>query len=72
MAIDPATGGEARLFHPLLEQWREHFRFGGFNGYEIEGLTPQGRATVDALKLNQSRRLLIRHAEEIFGLFPPA
>jgi len=33
-------------------------------------LTPTGRATVALLYLNHPRRLLIRQAEELFGLFP--
>jgi len=67
-AIDPATGGEVRLFHPILQLWSEHFRF---NGYQIEGLTAEGRATVEALNLNHSRRQRIREVEEAFGLYPP-
>jgi hypothetical protein len=68
MAIDPATGEYARLFHPILQRWSEHFRL---NGYQIEGLTAVGRATVDALNLNDSRRRRIREVEEAFGLYPP-
>jgi len=30
-----------------------------------------GRATLLALNLNHPRRVLIRQAEELFGLFPP-
>ncbi len=67
-AIDPATGEHARLFHPILQRWSEHFRF---QGYRIEGLTSVGRATVEALNLNHFRRQRIREAEEAFGLFPP-
>src|ERR1700689_20768 len=48
-APDPGTGGDARLFHPIKQLWSEHFRL---NGYQIEGLTAEGRATVEALKLN--------------------
>lgn len=66
---DPATGQEARLFHPLRQQWPEHFRF---TLYQIEGLTPVGRGTVDALDLNHARRQRIRQVEEAFGLYPPA
>jgi hypothetical protein len=67
-AIDPATGGYVRLFHPILQVWSEHFRF---NGYQIEGLTAEGRATVGALNLNAWRRQRIREVEEAFGLYPP-
>ena len=67
-AIDPVTGEYVRLFHPLLQLWPEHFRF---NGYQIEGITAVGRATVEALNLNHSRRQRIRKVEEAFGLYPP-
>jgi len=67
-AIDPATGEEVRLFHPLRQPWPEHFRF---KGYQIEGLTAVGRATVHALNLNHPRRQRIREVEEAFGLYPP-
>jgi hypothetical protein len=67
-AIDPATGGDVQLFHPILHLWPEHFRF---NGYQIEGLTAVGRATVETLNLNHSRRQRIREVEAAFGLYPP-
>jgi hypothetical protein len=68
MAIDPASGEEVALFHPVRQLWSEHFRF---KGYQIEGLTAVGRATVKALKLNHPRRQRIRELEEAFGLYPP-
>ncbi|MGO9273743.1 MAG: HNH endonuclease [Terriglobia bacterium] len=67
-AIDPATGEYVHLFHPILQLWSEHFLF---NGYQIEGLTTVGRATVGALNLNHSRRQRIREVEAAFGLYPP-
>jgi hypothetical protein len=68
MAIDPANGTCVRLFHPILQLWPEHFRC---NGWQIEGLTDVGRATVEALNLNHPRRQRIREVEEAFGLHPP-
>src|SRR5437870_9608368 len=44
-ATDPVTGLRVRLFHPIQQTWSEHFRY---VGYQIEGLTPVGRATVVA------------------------
>ena len=41
------------------------------HGYQVEGLTEVGRATVDALHLNHSRRQRIREVEQAFGLYPP-
>ena len=67
-ALDPDTGTAARLFSPRTDLWTEHFRL---EGYQVTGLTPAGRATVSLLDMNQPRRLLIRQAEELFGLFPP-
>ncbi len=67
-AGDPSTGEDVRLFHPLRQIWSEHFRF---NGYQIEGLTAVGRATVDALRMNHPRRQRIREIEEAFALHPP-
>jgi hypothetical protein len=67
-AVDPQSGDRVPLFHPVQHTWSDHFRF---NGYQIEGLTPVGRATVAALDLNSSRRQRIRAAEQKLGLYPP-
>lgn len=66
--LDPISGVTVPLFHPVQQMWAEHFRF---QGYEIEGLTATGRATVLALVLNDPRRQLIRKVEETFGLYLP-
>jgi hypothetical protein len=55
------------LFHPGQQAWSDHFRF---IGYQIEGLTSVGRATVAALDMNHSRRQRIRAAEERLELYP--
>jgi 5-methylcytosine-specific restriction endonuclease McrA len=65
---DPESSALAPLFHPRTQQWADHFRW---DNYEVVGTTPTGRATVSALDLNHPRRVLIRRAEELFGLFPP-
>jgi hypothetical protein len=67
-AIDPADGSRVALFNPRLMVWQDHFRW---EGRHMLGLTPTGRATVVALRLNDPRRLLVRKAEELFDLFPP-
>jgi len=63
-AIDPITGRIVPRFNPRTQQWPEHFALGRDTG-EMLGLTPIGRATVEALMLNSAhaiatRRLLIR------------
>src|SRR5262249_39108992 len=60
-----ATGAVFPLFHPRRESWGELFQF---RGSQIGGQTPTGPATVAALDLNPPRRLLIRQAEQLFGL----
>ena len=65
---DPTTGDGVPLFNPRTDRWATHFRW---DGYRVNGCTPVGRATVDALDLNHPRRLLIRQAEAAFALFPP-
>jgi len=64
----PLFGKMVRLFHPRQDDWKEHFRWKGF---EIVGCSGIGRATAEALQWNHERRLRIRQAEQLFGLFPP-
>lgn len=66
-AADPVTRADAALFHPLQQVGSDHFRL---RGYEMEGRSPMGRATIAALDLNHPRRQRIRAAEEKFGLYP--
>ena len=65
---DPQTGKMTPLFNPRVNPWKQHFRF---HGDIIVGLSSIGRATIDALNFNHPRRLKIRRAEALFGLFPP-
>lgn len=66
-APDPATGEMVPLYHPRQSRWGEHFAWSG-DFTLIVGLTPTGRATVEALLLNRPgvvnlRRLLYQHGE---------
>ena len=66
-ARDPASGRLVPLYHPRHDRWAEHFAWSD-DFTLILGLTPTGRATVDALLLNRDgvanlRRLLYRHGE---------
>jgi hypothetical protein len=65
--IDPDSGTAVPLFNPRSSRWSDHFRW---SGRHVIGITPIGRAAVAALDLNHPRRILIRQAEELFGLFP--
>lgn len=64
---DPQTGRSVPLFNPRSSAWTEHFLW---QGYEITGATDIARATIAALELNHPRRIRVRQAEELFGLFP--
>ncbi len=66
-AVDFVSGATVPLFNPRTNAWADHFRW---DGYVIIGRTAVGRATILVLELNQPRRILIRHAEELFELFP--
>jgi hypothetical protein len=65
---DPDTGATVALFNPRADTWTDHFTW---DDRRVVGLTSVGRATVVALTLNHARRVMIRQAEEWFGLFPP-
>lgn len=66
--IDPDTGTDVALFDPRRDPWDEHFRYAEF---QVVGLTAVGRTLVAAFDLNSARRIRIRQAEALFGLFPP-
>lgn len=62
---DPVTGEIVSLFNPYRQKWAEHFRWAN-GGTHIVGVTPTGRATVIALRLNneyvvEARILWISH-----------
>src|SRR5262245_32777708 len=50
-AIDPHTGATVSLFHPLRQRWSEHFSWDEPQT-QIIGITACGRATVEALRMN--------------------
>jgi hypothetical protein len=55
--IDPESGQMSALFNPRRDDWDQHFEM---NDYEIVGKSLLGRATVQVLKFNSPRRLLLR------------
>jgi hypothetical protein len=69
-AGDPLTGQTVPLFHPRRDAWAEHFIWNA-DGLEIIGLTPTGRATVAALRLNDPHRLYLRGLWQELHLHPP-
>jgi hypothetical protein len=70
-AIDPETRETCPLFNPRTQLWSEHFRWSE-DGLRIIGLTPIGRATVDALHLGDDPdALTVRSYWILAGWHPP-
>jgi HNH endonuclease len=65
---DAQTGIKVSFFNPRQQSWQENFRW---DGVQIIGLTPTGRATIAALDLNREMMLSIRVEEELLGRHPP-
>jgi 5-methylcytosine-specific restriction endonuclease McrA len=55
--VDPVTGRVVRLFSPRSARWEENF---GWDGAVLVGLTPEGRATIATLRINQADRVAVR------------
>lgn len=69
-AIDPQTEQPAALFNPRKQKWSDHFMWSE-DGSMIIGLTPTGRATVDALQLNNPIAIIVRLEWVSAGWHPP-
>jgi HNH endonuclease len=69
-AIDPETQSIVPLFHPRFQVWQDHFEWVA-DGTRILGLTPEGRATVGALKLNNPLAVRVRSNWVQAGWHPP-
>jgi hypothetical protein len=69
-AIDPTTGQRTPLFNPRQQQWAEHFAWSA-DGAQIMGLTACGRATVEALGMNNPRIVRARRLWVAAGWHPP-
>lgn len=67
-AVDPSTGKLTPLFNPRRDTWRLNFRW---NDVRVVGLSPIGRATVEALQMNRPIAQAIRQHEKAHGRHPP-
>lgn len=68
-AIDAETFMTVALFNPLREAWRDHFEWSE-NGLRIIGKSAAGRATVDALRMNNTWLVEARELWIIAGVHP--
>jgi 5-methylcytosine-specific restriction endonuclease McrA len=69
-ATDPRDGEVAPIFNPRQQVWAEHFRWSE-DGTLIVGSTAIGRATVEALKLNNDYLVQARARWVAAGWHPP-
>ncbi|MGH9839153.1 MAG: HNH endonuclease [Blastocatellia bacterium] len=69
-AVDPLTKQLIPLFHPRLQPWHEHFSWNRDFTLVI-GVTPTGRATLAALRLNRPGVVNLREALYAAGKHPP-
>lgn len=69
-AVDPISGESVPLFHPRIHIWIDHFAW-STDATRIEGLTPVGRATVIALRLNHPLIVTARARWARVGWHPP-
>lgn len=56
---DPVSGTSVQIYNPRTQEWSDHFKWTA-DGTRIEGLTPVGRATVAALRLNNEIAVEVR------------
>jgi hypothetical protein len=70
LATDPLTATEAPLFHPQQQKWLEHFSWNE-HATQITGLTPTGRATIEALKINRPQMIRVRRMWVAMNEHPP-
>lgn len=69
-APDPISAVEVALFHPVRQGWHEHFKWDESKA-QIIGLTPCGRATVEALEMNHPIIVRARKRWVAAGWHPP-
>lgn len=69
-AVDLMTDETVPLFNPRRDVWTDHFEWTE-GGTVIHGKTPTGRATVDALHMNDETVVAARGLWVVAGWHPP-
>lgn len=69
-AIDPKTELTVPLFNPRTQAWKKHFTWTD-DGVKIIGKTANGRATVEALRMNNKIIMDARRLWVQVGWHPP-
>ena len=69
-ARDPVSDSSVPLYHPRQQHWHDHFAWND-DFTLIVGLTPVGRATLQALHLNRPELVNLRRVLYALGEHPP-
>ncbi len=67
---DPKTNRLVNLFNPRRQKWQDHFNWSP-DGAHIEGKTPCGRTTIEALEMNRPHVVKLRQVWVTWGEHPP-
>ena len=67
-ALDPLTREATKLFDPRQQNWDNHFQIN--SDATLSGLTPEGRATILVLRMNDDERVAQRVGELLLGEYP--
>lgn len=67
-ALDPATSEATKLYNPRRQKWDEHFQVN--SDATLTGLTPEGRATIAVLRINDESRIRTRRVALMNGDYP--
>jgi 5-methylcytosine-specific restriction endonuclease McrA len=67
-ALDPLTGDAAKLYNPRRQRWDDHFQLNP--NATIQGLSPEGRTTVNVMRMNEASRLRERRMLMLVGEYP--
>jgi hypothetical protein len=70
-AADPLPGAIVPLFNPRTQRWTEHLAW-SLTGERILGRSPTGRATIEALRLNNEFIIVAQQFWVETGRWPPA
>lgn len=69
-ASDPQTDATVPLFNPRKDKWHDHFDWSS-DGVLVLGSTARGRATIQALRLNNELAVEVRRNWVLAGWHPP-
>lgn len=68
--VDPITLKLVALYNPRQQRWTDHFGWSQ-DFTKVIGVTPTGRATIEALHLNRNGVVNLREALYSLGQHPP-